>query len=255
MNLINLEDPLQSEFIVKWKSPDGEKEGPLYVLWQLIESYQVDIFEVSIHKITEDFINFIEKAKELKIELASSFALMASRLLYYKSKALLPDPGFEEEEQEKLPPEIVHQLLEYRKFQQAVEVLKGLEELSEGIFYRQNEQVLNYFEEEYNINDLIHAYINFINKKEKISKENLQLKVVLENVTVEEKIQFTRNILQNTTHFQFHELFENPYQISIIEFIVTFLAILELARLNEIIIEQKEIFGPITIFKKSIIVR
>jgi segregation and condensation protein A len=247
---------LEEEFIIKWKGPNGEMEGPLYVLWQLIESYQVDIFEVSIHRITEDFLNFIKKAKELKIELASSFALMASKLLYYKSKALLPDPGFEDEEQEKLPPEIVQQLLEYRKFQQAAEVLKEIKELSEGVFSRQNDQTLVEIEESYNINDLIQAYINFLKRKEiSQTQKEKHLEINLENLTVEQKIEDIRKILENTTYFAFHELFENPYNISVFEFIVVFLAILELARLNEIIIEQKEIFGPIYIFKKSVTVR
>jgi len=247
---------LEEEFIIKWKGPNGEMEGPLYVLWQLIESYQVDIFEVSIHRITEDFLNFIKKAKELKIELASSFALMASKLLYYKSKALLPDPGFEDEEQEKLPPEIVQQLLEYRKFQQAAEVLKEIKELSEGVFSRQNDQTLVEIEESYNINDLIQAYINFLKRKElSQSQKEKYLEINLENLTVEQKIEDIRKILEITTYFAFYELFENPYNISVFEFIVVFLAILELARLNEIIIEQKEIFGPIYIFKKSVTVR
>ncbi|GIX41117.1 MAG: segregation and condensation protein A [Leptospiraceae bacterium] len=256
MNQILNETLLQEDFIVKWKGPDGEMEGPLYVLWQLIESYQVDIFEVSIHRITEDFLNFIQKAKELKIELASSFALMASRLLYYKSKALLPDPGYEDEEQEKLPPEIIQQLLEYKKFQQVAETLREIEELSEGIFTRQNDQTLIEVEETYHINDLIQAYINFIKRKEKQTKHKEDhLEINLENFTIEEKIEYTRQLLNKTTYFAFHELFEDPYHISLFEFIVAFLAILELARLNEIVIEQKEIFGPIYIFKKSVTVR
>jgi len=255
-NYTSNDNLLEEEFIIKWKGPNGEMEGPLYVLWQLIESYQVDIFEVSIHRITEDFLNFIKRAQELKIELASSFALMASKLLYYKSKALLPDPGFEDEEQEKLPPEIVQQLLEYRKFQQAAEVLKEIEELSEGVFSRQNEQTLIEIEESYNINDLIQAYINFLKRKEiSQTQKEKHLEINLENLTVEQKIEDIRKILEDTTGFAFHELFEDPYNISLLEFIVVFLAILELARIKEIIIEQKEIFGPIYIFKKSITVR
>ncbi len=74
------------------------------MLWELIESYRVDIFDVTLNRITQDFLDFIRRAEELHIELASSFAMMASRLLYYKSKALLPDPGFEEAEEEKARP-------------------------------------------------------------------------------------------------------------------------------------------------------
>lgn len=256
MNQTLNETLLEEEFIVKWQGPEGEMEGPLYVLWQLIESYQVDIFNVSIHRITEDFLNFIQRAKELKIELASSFALMASKLLYYKSKALLPDPGYEEEEQEKLPPEIIHQLLEYRKFQYAADTLKEIEELSMGIFSRESDQTFIEIEESYSINDLIRAYINFLKRKENhYDKKENQLEINLENITIEEKIEQIKKLLENTNYFAFHELFENPFRISLFEFIITFLAILELARLNELIIEQKEVFGPIYIFKKSVTVR
>lgn len=253
-----VEELYQEEFIAKWMGPEGEMEGPLYVLWQLIESYQVDIFQVSIHRITEDFLLFIQKAKEMKIELASSFVLMASRLLYYKSKALLPDPGFEEDDNERLPPEIIQQLLEYKKFQLAAETLEELEEISQGIYYRNNEDLTIDIEENYNINDLIRVYINFLNKKENIKiQKTKNIEINLESITVEEKIEFIRKLLESSsnTYFTLHELFENPYSVSIIEIIVSFLAILELARLKEIIIQQKEIFGPIYIFKKSMIVR
>ncbi len=254
-----VEELYKDEFITKWMGPEGEMEGPLYVLWQLIESYQVDIFQVSIHKITEDFLQFIERAKEQKIELASSFVLMASKLIYYKSKALLPDPGFEEEEEnERLPPEIIQQLLEYKKFQLAAETLEELEEISQGIFYRTNEDLTIETEESYNINDLIRVYINFLQKKEKIKVQKPKdIEINLDSITVEEKIEFIRKLLESSgnTYLTLYELFENPYTVSIFELIVSFLAILELARLKEIIIQQKEIFGPIYIFKKSIIVR
>lgn len=249
---------LPEEFITKWIGPEGEMEGPLHVLWQLIESYQVDIFQVSIHKITEDFLKFLEKAQELKLELSSSFIVMASKLLYYKSKALLPEQSFDEDEvDERLPPEIIQQLLEYKKFQSAAEVLDELYEMSQGIFYRNNENLSLETEEYYNINDLIRVYIDFLNRKKNAKNQNIeQIEVNLENITVEEKIEYIRKLFHNAnrTYILFHDLFQNSLNHSMIELIVSFLAILELARLKEIFLQQKEIFGPIYIFKKSVVV-
>ncbi|MCS7205783.1 MAG: segregation/condensation protein A [Leptospiraceae bacterium] len=241
-------------FLVKWKGPNGEEEGPLYVLWQLIESYKVDIFEVSLQRITEDFLNFIRKAKEWKIELASNFALIASKLIFYKSRILLPDPGFVEEDQDRLPKEMIQQLLEYRKYQQAAEHLQEIQEFSEGIFTKNNHYVFWDYEETYSINDLIRVYAQFLKSKQQTKRDSF-IEIELENITVEEKMNFILEVLQDNIHIGLFDLFENHYQISLIEFIVTFLAILELARLRKVIIEQKYIFGPILIFKNTAIVR
>ena len=164
-------DPLDT-FPVSWLNSDGEPEqGPMYVLWELIESYKVDIFEVSLHRITEDFLNFLRRAGELQVELASSFTVMASRLLYYKSRALLPDPGFEESDEEsRLPPELVQQLLEYRKFQFAAERLGDLDETSAGMLTRKTGLVPDTGSAETNewldasLVDLIQAYSNVLNR-------------------------------------------------------------------------------------------
>ncbi len=259
MEIIQESKPLEEEeFRIKFLSPSGELEGPLSVLWQFIESYQVDIFQVSLAKITDDFLKFIQDAKRFKIDLASDFVLMASRLIYYKSKALLPDPGFEDENQDVLPPEIVQQLLEYRKYQQAAKHLEDILEVSEGVFSRENQDYrLSNYEETYNINELIQSFLLFLKRKEKSKQleEEKFFTIDIEKITVEEKINLTRKILLSTHEFEFHELFENPFQVPIIEVIVSFIAILELTKLKEIILVQKEIFGNIRIIKKSVTVR
>lgn len=259
MNLVIDNQSLQvsEDFIVRWIGPEGEREGPLYVLWQLIESYQVDIFNVSLTKITEDFLNYIQKTNVLKLEIASSFLQIASKLLYYKSKVLLPDPGFEEEEQDRLPKEIINQLLEYRKFQKAAEMLQQIEEIAEGIYTRNNSDlVLDGYEESYNFNDLIQSYIRLMRKKYKQDNhKNNFLAIDLDTITVEKKIEFIRSIIAEKKYLEFFQLLENRHFFSIIEIVVTFLAILELAKQKEIVIEQKHIFGTIFIFKRTITVR
>jgi segregation and condensation protein A len=257
-------DPLDN-FAVSWTNADGEPEqGPLYVLWELIESYRVDIFEVSLLRITEDFLEFLKRADELQIELASSFAVMASRLLYYKSRALLPDPGFEESDDEaRLPPELVQQLLEYRKFQFAAERLGELDETTAGMLVRKTGLVPHTGSDDSNewldvsLIDLIQAYANLLQRTRAAGEETEEdrYEVQMEEHSVEDKIEYLRGLLVDAQSFAFNELFENVSEMSRIEIVATFLALLELTRQGEIILRQKVNFGEIRVFKKSVLVR
>jgi segregation and condensation protein A len=245
-----------SEFIVHWSGPDGDEEGPLSVLWKLIESYRIDIFEISIHRITEDFLSFMHGAKDLRISLASSFAVMAARLIYYKSRALLPDPGFDDTETDsRLPPELIQQLLEYRRFQMASETLREMDELSSGIFGRpenpeperddQEERML-----EVSLVDLIRAYQRVLKRMEPEPEED-GLELLGEEWSVEAKIEEIRGLLSDSISFAFEDLFEHVESMKKGEVIATFLAILEMARLAEIVIQQDLVFGQIMIFKRA----
>ncbi len=257
MNFLQPYSSIEDSFLVKWMGPEGEREGPLYVLWKLIESYQVDIFQVSLTKITQDYLNFIYNSNVLQLEIASSFLQIASKLLYYKSKALLPDPSyFEEEEQDALPKEIVQQLLEYRKFQKAAETLQQIEEITEGVFVRENiELFFSDYEETHNINDLIQSYIRLIRKKILQNQNNKNtFEIEIETLSVESKMENIKIILEEKKYIDFYQLIKDKIY-SLIEIIVTFLAILELAKKKEIIIEQKLLFGSIIIFKRSVTVR
>ncbi|MFN3605411.1 MAG: segregation and condensation protein A [Leptonema sp. (in: bacteria)] len=257
MTIVLYDHSFSEDFLVQWIGPEGEEKGPLYVLWQLIESYQVDIFEVSLTKITEDFLNYIQNSNIFKLEVASSFIEIASRLLYYKSKALLPDPGFEEEEQDTLPKEIIQQLLEYRKFQKAAEALEQIEEVSLGIFGRETfDLVISEFEERYNLNSLIQAYLRLLKRKliqEYKTKDFLEIEI--ETITLEDKIQYIRGLIHKKQAIEFFEILEKKDFLFLLEVVVSFLAILELARQKVIVIEQKQSFGPIFIFKKMVTVQ
>ncbi len=257
-----VQDPLDS-FPVSWMNSEGEPEqGPLYVLWELIESYRVDIFEVSLNRITEDFLQFLQRAGELQIELASSFTVMASRLLYYKSRALLPDPGFEEADDDaRLPPELVQQLLEYRKFQFAAERLGELDESTAGMLTRKTGLVPDVGPDgsewlDVSLVDLIQAYSSVLNRAtDGEEPEEDEYEVELEEHSVEDKIQYLRGLLVDAQSFAFEELFENIQEMSRVEIVATFLALLELTRQGEVILRQKVNFGEIRVFKKSVLVR
>jgi len=248
-------------FLVSWQNPDGESEhGPLSVLWQLIESYKVDIFDVSLLKITDDFLQFIRSAGDLKIELVSSFAVMAARLLYYKSRALLPDPGFEEPDQDmRLPPELVQQLLEYRKFQIAAEKLRDLNDVTSGMFRRPSGHHIAREKSDDNewldvsLVDLIRAYAEIVKKIDEANAGEYNMEVTMEEFSVEEKVFNIRKLLEEAVSFAFEDLFSSARKKG--DIIATFLAILELVKQGEIVLQQKTIFGEIRIFRKSIVVR
>lgn len=244
-----------NSFLVSWINASGEEEtGPLDLLWHLIETYRVDIFDISLFRITEDFLSFIRHAEDLKIELVSSFAVMAARLLYYKSKALLPDPGFDEPDTEdRLPPELIQQLLEYRRFQMAADKIRELDHITSGMYIREsNYRVEKPSQDDWldvSVMDLIRAYGEILKRVEGVEDHSMELQS--EEFSTEEKVEMIRNLLSSAVSFLFEDLFENIQIMQRGEIVATFLAILELVKSGEILVRQKEVFGSIHIFKKS----
>lgn len=237
-------------FLVSWQGPEGEEEGPLSLLWDLIESYRIDIFDVSLVKITQDFLSYMRSAS-LTLEAASSFAVMAARLLFYKSRALLPDPGFEEEAEDRLPPELIQQLLEYRKFQFASEKLKDLEQITSGMMRR---RVVDEFGEEWfeaSLGDLVQAFSMVLTRLKAEHPELPLYQVQLNEVNVEEKMNYLRELMQTAVSCLFTDILVDAARKGPGEIIASFLAILELTKLGEIILRQKANFAPIEIHRKS----
>ena len=237
----------KAAFEVAFTTREGdEKKGPLALLWSLIESYEVDIFEVSLKRITDDFILYMQTAN-LDIETSANFAEMAARLIYYKSKLLLPDPGFEEEyEDDVLPLELVDQLLEYKKFQQAAMVLRQFEEQANLSFSRQ--QSWNDYVEDTKFVDVdlvrfLKVFQDFLVRAEKAKP----IEIEEESFTVEELMQEMLEHLQQTSMFSFFEYIQGK---SLLRCIGHFLAILELTKQNFIDIEQSEMFDDVTISLK-----
>lgn len=250
-----------ANFIVSWKNPDGEEEeGPLGFLWQLIESYRVDIFDVSLNRITNDFIEFLKRSRELNLELASSFTVMSSRLLFYKSRALLPDPGLDtEEEEQRLPPELIDQLLEYRKYQMAAEKMRQRENIALGMLSRNVDGASEIAQNEkqtlkVNLIDLIRAYSGIMERLKQTQEENDDIEIVMDEFSVEDQITRIRSHFENSVSFSFQTLFNNLENMNKGEVIATFLALLELANLGEIIIRQSLLFGELKIVKRSAVV-
>lgn len=237
-------------FVVQWNNSEGGlSEGPLSVLWSLIESYKVDIFDVSLSRITRDFLSFLRISETLSLELSAEYASMAANLIYLKSKALLPDPGFEEEDYESpLPPELVEKLLEHKKFQLTAKKLSGMDQTQTGVFRRESNVTLDEEDNWLDVSllDLISAFHEIL-ESQSVEAEIPTLFTTPHRFTVEEKMEKIFSTLQEKKEVSFPELFERERPEKA-EIVATFLALLELSKQRILRAKQHKLFGEIRLF-------
>jgi segregation and condensation protein A len=218
-------------------------EGPLDLLWNLIKKSKIDIVEVSISSITEQYIEYLKLMEKMNISVATEFINMASELLYYKSKALLPNGDIEDEFfVPPLPPELVAKLLEYKKFQLSSMKLREMYDLQSDTFARESAPVPVEGEEEYvtmSLFDLLNAFVSMMNKTSDVEEKE----IILDEVLVGDKMNFVVALLRKKERIHFREVFsERPTRA---EVIASFLALLELAKLKRIKIVQEKVYGEI----------
>lgn len=236
-------------FQVNFTTREGEsRNAPLEILWKLIESYEVDIFEVSLSRITEDFIRYMQETV-ISLSEQAEFAYMGARLTYYKSRLLLPNPGFEDDEEpDVLPPDLVEQLLEYKRYQMAAEQLSEREANIQLTFARESnwhlyEEGLDYLEVD--LVTFLKTFRDFLEKEEK----RRPLQIEEEEVAIEDLMDYWREELNKSAVFGFFSRIEG---FSGIRMITAFLAILELARLRECTLHQSEQYADIEIRALSV---
>lgn len=226
-------------------------EGPLDLLLYLVKKEEVDIYEVNLTKIATQFVEYIELMRELDLEVAGEFVVMASTLMYIKSRELLPvdqQAQIEGEEEEEDPRwELIRQLVEYKKFKDAAAQLQTREAEQENIFPRlparlEFEPATPPPRPEVSLFDLISAVSNVLKR--------FQLKddardIFEDKWTVSEKIEKLRQAIAGDAPLKFSGLFEQT--TSRTEVVVTFLALLELIRLKQIVVLQPTPFSEIEI--------
>lgn len=227
-------------------------EGPLDLLLYLIRKDDIDICDIPIVQVTEQYMKYIEMMKSLDLEIVGDFLVMAATLMQIKSKMLLPpDPVEEGSEPEDPRDELKNRLLEYQRFKEIAEELKEKEFARKELFSRTlDEEQLNILKDEAkevyfdsNLFDLISA----LSEALKRMPEDLVHEIMHEEFTVEQKIHEILHILLENSQLMLQNLFLKAR--SKMEAIVTFLAVLELIRLKEIKIMQREVFGEIEIFR------
>jgi segregation and condensation protein A len=222
-------------------------EGPLDLLLHLIKKNELDIMNIPIALITEQYLDYLKLMKVLNLDIAGDYLLMASTLLHIKSRMLLPSSSEEEEEEGEDPrSELMRRLLEYQKFKEAALDLERRPRLDRDVFIRLTSIDTEEREEEERVEvslfELLEAFRQVL---EKVKAETFH-EVMLEPITIEEKIEEILSLLQREKRsMAFHRLF--PEQSSQRVIIVTFLAILELVKSKLVRLFQPAPFETIRI--------
>ena len=225
-------------------------EGPLDLLLHLIKDAKMEIAEVKLADITEQYLDYMSSLDELDLEKASDFIDIAATLIEIKSKSLLP--RVEEEVPDEDDPEAVllRQLKEYKMFKETCEQLKQIENVNR--FYRAPDEKVNDFRYvlgELNIEGLLNAFANMLTRVKKEDEKQIPKKIEKDRFTVAEKIiSIRQNILKNKK-MMFSDLFNEDYTRS--EMINVFLALLELLKMQEITVSQKGTYEDIDIELKE----
>ncbi len=229
-------------------------EGPLDLLLYLIKKEELDIYDIPIAKITDQYLEYLELMQLLDLSIAGEFLVMAATLMHIKSKMLLPPDQTEGAEQEEEDPraELVRRLLEYKMFKEAATELGQRESHQKHFFARVGSGVdvgkLSASEEEFfeaSLFDLITAFTKVLKD---IPKESFH-KVIKDEFTVSEKIHDVLHMLVEKQSMLFTALFKVAKSKS--EVITIFLAILELIKIREVIVRQHAPFGDIEIIKNT----
>ncbi|MBQ3414427.1 MAG: segregation/condensation protein A [Clostridia bacterium] len=228
-------------------------EGPLDLLCHLIEINKMDIYDINLSEITDQYIEYLNEQEKLNLEIASEFLSLASTLLYLKSKKLLPKQ--EDEEEELTEEELLNRIIEYKKYK---EITKKLREnyliYSNRVFKGQEEIKLpkKQLEKDYDKKIIPELYKTIIERTAvKINKnaKNIEKIALVENYTVASKVkEMVRELLKNRK-FVFNKMFtlskHNKQEV-----VTAFSGLLELSRRNKVETRQEELFGEIVVTKR-----
>lgn len=233
-------------------------EGPLDLLLHLIDKNKIDIYDIPIVEITNQYMEYIKAMKKTDLNIMSEFLLMAVTLLDIKCRMLLPKEVNEDGEEEDPRQELVEQLLEYKMYKYMSYELRDRQVDGDMILYKNPtvpEEVKDYVEPvdmDILLGDLtlskLHNIFKDVMKKQvdKIDPVRSTFgKIEKEEVTLTQKLDYVTNYAKSHKNFSFRHLLEK--QCSKVQLVVTFLAILELMKIGAILIEQEDQFDDITI--------
>lgn len=228
-------------------------EGPLDLLCYLIDKKKMSILDISLVELTDAYLEYLKEMEDLNLEIASEFLIMASTLLYIKSKKLLPETE-EEEEEEESEEDILNRITEYKKYKEVTKTLTEMYRENSGSLVKPTENLelpLNKAEVEFTIEDLKESYLNILSRnKKKInnSSTNVEKLAVLEKYTVRSKVKEMIDVLFKKTSFVFNKMF-NVKEKNQVEIVTAFLGMLELAKLKKVSIKQEGLFEDINVNK------
>lgn len=238
-----------TEYRVRFEAFDG----PLDLLLHLVRKQEVSIYDIDLARVASEFVAYLNAAKELDIDGAGDFLVMAATLVYLKSRELLPEDlksatAAEDDDGEDPRWELIRRLVEYKKFKDAAQELQGLESRWADVFERRAAQPQATHETgprrgEVSVFQLIEAVNQILKRFD--ARHQADLTISPDAFSVSEKIETIRKTLLVRPLIRFSELFLGARVRA--EIVATFLAILELTRLRQISINQAEDFGDIEV--------
>ena len=232
-------------------------EGPLDLLCHLIDKNKMNIYDINLSEITDQYIEFLKEQEKLNLEIASEFVVMASTLLFLKSKNLLPKQ--EEEEEEITEEELIRRIIEYKKFKEISKVLREKYIIFSNRYYGFEEKIdlpKQKLEKKYDEAIIPEIYENLVEKNnEKINQnaKNIEKIAITDNYTVASKVKEMFKALIKNNKFVFNKLFslkEHNKQ----EVVTAFSGLLEMSKRDKVNTKQEDLFEDIIVEKKKKIV-
>ena len=223
----------------------GIFEGPLDLLLHLVKKNEVDLSDLPVAKITDQYLGYLELMQQLDLDVAGEYLVMAATLLHLKSRLLLPvDESAEDEEGEDPRAELARQLLEYQRFKEAAEMLAHRDLLERDVFARSampdDAEIEGEVLYDVSLGDLLDALQDVLKR----AAPEVVHQVILEPVSLRERLVAILDTLRERHAMLFTEAF--PPGSTRLQILTTFLALLELVRTSMVHIQQEERFGPIT---------
>lgn len=229
-------------------------EGPMDLLVHLIDKNKMNIYDINISEITDQYIEYLNAMEEMNLEIASEFLIMASTLIYLKSKNLLPKEI--DEEKELTEEELLQRIIDYKKYKEITKRFKEYYINSASRSFRNPETIelpKQKLEKEYSMNVLVENYKNVIEKNQKrLNKnaKNIEKIAITDTYTVASKVKEMYRELYKKSKFVFNKL----YKVSAtnkVEVVTAFTGLLELSRRSKVNTKQDELFGDILVEKNS----
>ena len=227
-------------------------EGPIDLLLYFIEKNKMKIDEINLTEITDQYIDYLNEMEKMNLEIASEFLIMASTLLYLKSKNLLPKQ--EEEEEELSEEELIRRIIEYKKFKDMSQIFKQKYEENSKKYFKMQENIKlpkQILEEKYSANIIPEIYENLVERTSvRLNKDakNIEKIALVENYTVGDKVKEMFRVLIKQKRFIFNKLFSVKNR-NRQEVVTAFSGLLEMSRRNKVVTNQEDLFGDIEVEK------
>lgn len=229
-------------------------EGPLDLLVHLIDKNKMSICDVNLSEITDQYIAYIKEMESMNLEIASEFLVMASTLLYIKSKTVLPN--YNEQEDELSEEELLQRIIDYKKYKEITKTFRKMYDDSAVRYYKLPEEIelpKQKLEIDYNIEQIVDIYKDLWDRNEnKINEnaKNIERIAITDTYTVASKVKEMLKELVRKPKFIFNSLF-SLQKCNKEEVVTAFSGLLELSKRSKVLTEQERLFGDISVTKKK----